>query len=79
MKTRVCLKYFVNDYSHKASKFKFGDSFKITTYKTIFSKCCTKKYSREIFAIDSVQKTNPWTYKIKDLNGENIKGKFYGK
>ena len=24
-------------------------------------------------------KTNPWTYKIKDLNGEKIKGIFYEK
>ena len=32
---------------------------------------------REIFIIDSVLKTNPWTYKIKDLNGEKIIGRFY--
>ena len=31
------------------------------------------------FSIDSVLKTNPWTYKIKDLNGEKIKGIFYEK
>ena len=24
-----------------------------------------------MFVIDSVLKTNPWTYKIKDLNKEN--------
>ena len=26
--------------------------------------------------IDSVLKINPWTYKIKDLNGEKIIGNF---
>ena len=26
----------------------------------------TKNWSREIFLIDSVLKTNPWAYKIKD-------------
>ena len=34
---------------------------------------------REIFIIDSVLKTNPWTYKIKNLNGEKITGSFYEK
>ena len=29
--------------------------------------------------IDSVSKTNAWTYKIKDLNGEKIIGRFYEK
>ena len=35
--------------------------------------------SREIFISDSVLKTNPWTFKIKDLNGEKIIGSFYEK
>ena len=37
-------------------------------------KCYTENWSREIFIIDSVLKTNPYplTYKIKDLNGEKI-------
>ena len=50
----------------KASKFKVNDRFRITTYKNIFSKGYTKNWSREIFIFDSVLKTNPWTYKIKD-------------
>ena len=29
--------------------------------------------------IGSVLKTNPWTYKIKDLNGETLPGSFYKK
>ena len=31
---------------------------------------------REIFIIDLVLKTNPWTYTIKDLKGEKITGSF---
>ena len=54
----------------KAPKFKENDRVKITNYKNIFSKSYTKNWSREIFIIDSVLKTNPWTYKIKDLNAE---------
>ena len=53
------------DTSYEVLKFKVGDSVRITKYKTIFSKDYTKNWSREIFAIDSVLKTSPWTYKIK--------------
>ena len=45
---------------------------KIAKYKGIFSKGYTKNWLREIFIINSVLKTNPWTYKIKDLNGEKL-------
>ena len=51
--------------------FKVGDRGRVTKYKNIFSK--SKGYiencSKETFVIDSVLKTNPWTYEIKDLNG----------
>ena len=33
----------------------------------------------EILVSDSVLETNPWTYKIKDLNGEKVIGSFYEK
>ena len=48
-------------------------------YKNIFGKSYTENRSKEILVIDSVLKTNPWTYKIKDLNGETIIGDFYEK
>ena len=63
----------------KAPRFKVSDKVRITQYKNIFSKGYTKNWSREIFLIDSVLKTNPWTYKIKDLNGEKVIGSFYEK
>ena len=53
-----------------------NDRVRITKYKNIFSKGYTENWSREIFIINSVLKTNPWTYKIKDLNGEKIIGIF---
>ena len=58
--------------SPKAPKFKVNDRVRITKYKNIFSKSYTENWSREIFIINSVLKTNPWTYKLKDLNGEKI-------
>ena len=61
----------------KAPKFKVND--RITKYKNIFSKRYTENWSREIFIIDSLLKTNPWTYKLKDLNREKMIGSFYEK
>ena len=43
----------------KLVKFEVGDRVRITKYKNIFSKGCTINWSREIFVIDSVMKTNP--------------------
>ena len=56
-----------------------NDRIRTIKYKNIFSKDYTENWSREIFIIDSVLKTNAWTYKIKDLNGEKIIGTFYEK
>ena len=63
----------------KAPKFKVNDRVRVTKYNNIFSKGYTKNWSRETFIIDSVFKTNPWTYKIKDLKEEKIIGSFYEK
>ena len=61
----------------KALEFKVNDRVRITKEKNIFRKSCTENWSRETFIIDSVLKTNPWTYKVKDLNGEKMIGGFY--
>ena len=54
----------------KAPKFKVNDRVRITEYKNVFSKVYTENWSREMFIIHSVLKTNPWIYcKFKDLNG----------
>ena len=63
----------------KAPKFKVNDTFRITKKKNVSSKGYFENWSSEIFVTDSVLKTNPWTYKIKDLNGEKIIGSFYEK
>ena len=63
----------------KASKFKVNERVRITKFNSIFNKSYTENWSREIFIIDSILKTNPWTSKIKDLNGEKIIGSIYEK
>ena len=54
----------------KAPKFKLNDIVRITKYTNIFSKAYTENWSKEIFNINFVLKTNPLAYKIKDLNGK---------
>ena len=64
----------------KAPKFKVHDNVGSTKYKNIFGKGYTKnRWSRAISIIDCVLKTNPWTYKFKELNGEKIIGVFMKK
>ena len=55
--------------NHKDLKFKVNDRVRITKYQNIFSKGYTENWSREIFIIDHVLKTNPRAYKIKDSYG----------
>ena len=61
----------------KSAKVKVGDRVRINKYNNIFSKSYTKNWSREIFVVDSVLKTNPWTCKVKDLNWKIVKLETY--
>ena len=59
-------------------KFKIGDKVRISKYKRkVLDKGYTANWTKEMFIIDKFQYTNPITYKIKDLNCEEIKGSFY--
>ncbi|KAL9986292.1 hypothetical protein ACROYT_G000416 [Oculina patagonica] len=59
-------------------KFKVGDKVRISKYKRIvFDKGYTPNWSEEMFVITKIQHTNPITYKLKDLNNEDIQGSFY--
>ena len=59
-------------------KFKVGDKVRISKYKRkVFDKGYTPNFTEEFFIIDKIQYTNPITYKLKDLNNEEIKGSFY--
>ena len=63
----------------KSPKFKVGDHVRISKYKNIFAKGYTPNWSEEVFVVNEVQSTVPWTYLINDLNGEEITGSFYEK
>ena len=49
---------------------------RISKKKSKFEKGYTTRWRREIFVIEKVLNTNPVTYKINDLKGEEIKGSF---
>ena len=61
----------------KDPKFKVGDNVRISKYKKIFAKGYTPNWSEEVFDINEIKNTVPWTYAISDLNGEKIIGSFY--
>lgn len=61
----------------KKQKFQIGDSVRISKFKHVFEKSYTPSWSTEVFIIDKVEKTVPITYKLRDLNGTEIKGGFY--
>ncbi|KAL3100287.1 hypothetical protein niasHT_020889 [Heterodera trifolii] len=58
-------------------KFKIGDIVRITKEKGDFSKGYFPNFTDELFKIVRVNPTNPPSYRISDLEGENIKGIFY--
>ena len=63
--------------SNKKPKFKIGDKIKITKYRNIFRKGYLPNFTEEIFIIKEVLLTNPITYIITALDGEQIYGSFY--
>ena len=63
----------------KNPKFKVGDHVRIWKYKDILAKGYTLNWSEEVFTINKIKNTVPWTYTISDLNGEEITGSFYEK
>ena len=58
-------------------KFSVGDQVRISKKKKTFEKGYTTRWTEEIFTITKIQNTNPITYKIADLQGEEIDGTFY--
>ena len=64
----------------KDPKFKVGDNVKISKYKNIFAKGYTPNWSQEVFVINKIKNTVPWTYAIRMVkNSEEITGSFYEK
>ena len=61
--------------SHPKYKFNVGDQVRISKIKNTFE----MDFSKEIFTVTDQIPRNPPMYKIKDYDGEELKGTFYGK
>ena len=68
---------YIDEHNEKRSRFKVGDIVRIFKFKNIFAKGYTPNWSREILIVNKINDTVPYTYNIKDLNGEEIIGSFY--
>ena len=60
-------------------KFKIGDQVRISKIKRKFEKGYLPNYSKEIFTVSKKVPRNPPVYKLKDYDGEELKGTFYDK
>ena len=63
----------------KSPRFKVNYHLRISKYKNIFAKGYVPNWSEEVFIVNGIKNTVPWTYTISDLNGEKIIGTFYEK
>ena len=70
---------YIEETNKKDPKFKISDYVRISKYKNIFAKGYLPNWKEEVFVINKVKNTVPWTYLINDLNGKKMKGSFYEK
>ena len=68
---------YIDEHHEKDSRFNVGDRVRISKFKNIFAKGYTPNWSTEIFTVNKINDTVPYTYNLKDLNGEEIIGRFY--
>ena len=70
---------YIDEHNEKDSRFKVGDRVRISIYKNVFAKGYAPNWSSEIFIVNKINDTVPYTYNLKDLNDEEIIGSFYDK
>ena len=68
---------YIDEHNEKDSRFKIGDRVRISKFKNTFAKGYTPDWSTEIFIVNKINDTVPYTYNLKNLNDEGIIGSFY--
>ena len=68
---------YIDEHNEKDSRFKVGGRVRISQFKNIFAKGYAPNWSKEIFIVEKINDTVPYTYNLKDLNDEEIIGSFY--
>jgi len=59
------------------ARLKIGDKVRILKKNKFFEKGFTPNWTEKVFTVSKFQRTNSVTYKITDLNDEEIQGTFY--
>ena len=65
---KINKRVYIDEHNERDSRFKVGDRVRISRYN-----------SSEIFIVNKINDTVPYTYNLKDLNDEKIIGSFYNK
>ena len=73
----IIIEYILTNIIKKNARYNVGNKVRISKFKNIFAKGYTPNWSKEIFIVNKINDTVPWTYSLKDLNGEEILGSFY--
>ena len=68
---------YIDKHNEKSAIYNIGNRVRICKFKNIFAKGYTPNWSREIFIVNKINDTVPYTYNLKDLNDEEIIGSFY--
>ena len=69
--------YLTNDVDNPSVKFKQGDFVRISKSQKAFDKEAYDLYSEEVYVVSRVCPGPPHFFKIADLTGESIEGRFY--
>ena len=70
---------YIDEHNEKSARYNVGDRVRISKLKNIFTKGYTLNWRKEIFIVNKINDTVPYTYNLKDLNGEKIIGSFNDK
>ena len=68
---------YIDEHNEKSARYNVGNRVRISKFKNIFAKGYTPNWSREIFIVNKINDTVPYTYNLKDLNEEEMIGSFY--
>ena len=68
---------YIDEHNEKSARYNVGDRVRISKLKNIFAKGYTPNWSKEIFIVNKINDTVPYTYSLKDLNDDEIIGSFY--
>ena len=64
-------------YIGKSARYNVGDRVRTSKFQNIFAKGYTPNWSREIFIVNKINDTVPYTYNLKDLNDEEMVDSYY--